>query len=240
MIYTMDYRVGLEEVDTTGLVSTKAIMAYMEDIAALHGTDAGHGLDDMERNNATWVLLNWQIEIINRPRYRDRLNVSTWAKNHDKVSAVRDFEIYSENKTIAARGMSRWIYMDLSTRRPRRLTDDIMSNYHEECGKSAFDEELSKIIIPENVNYTEYPYCVLRRDMDVNGHMHNLSYLDAVFEIMPEELYKNAVFNKVRIEYKKEIMKDSKVVMRYYPIDDGCIVTFSTDDKLNAVVELRR
>lgn len=240
MIFTANYRIGLEEIETNGYATTKSIMTFMEDIAGMHGAQAGHGLLDIKKNKAAWVLLDWQIQILNRPKYSDNIKVNTWAKMHDKLVAYRDFEVFSDDNELVAKGTSRWLYMDLIKRRPIKLTDEMMSAYREEKDKSAFSEGLNKIEIPQNEKFLEFKYNLLRRDMDVNGHMHNLSYLDAVFDIMPEELYRKVTFNNVRIEYKKEIMKDSDVIIRFYQTYDRCIATFSTEDKLNAIIELRQ
>ena len=79
---------------------------------------------------------------------------------------------------------------------------------------------------------TEKPYLIQRRDIDINGHLHNVSYLEAALEAVPEDIYKNVDFNYIRIEYKKEIkcLTDNNY---------NCLVIFETDNKMNAVVELK-
>jgi len=85
-----------------------------------------------------------------------------------------------------------------------RLTDEIMNRYEPE-EKSVFSEEkLGKLEVPtEFSSYINYE--VIRKDIDVNKHMHNLYYLDLAYEAMPEEVYEQRPFDNVRITYKKEI-----------------------------------
>lgn len=75
--------------------------------------------------------------------------------------------------------------------------------------KNVFDEEIKKIELPDldnlpdNIMVTEKPYLIQRRDIDINGHLHNVSYLEAALEAVPEDIYKNVDFNYIRIEYKR-------------------------------------
>ena len=109
-----------------------------------------------------------------------------------------------------------------------------------------FDEELCKIDIEsfnqDNKNVSkiiEKPYKVERRDMDINGHMHNVSYLEAAYEVLPEELYKNMEYSNIRIEYKKEIMANDVVAIKcIVNNDNSCIIIMQSENKLHAVIGL--
>ena len=71
--------------------------------------------------------------------------------------------------------------------------------------KSVFlDEKLDKIKIPTKF-ISNIKYKVIRKDIDLNKHMHNLYYLDLAYEALPEDVYAKRPFDNVRITYKKEI-----------------------------------
>ena len=79
---------------------------------------------------------------------------------------------------------------------------------------------------------------VLRADVDNLGHMHNISYLDAAYDVMPEEYFNAPQFNFVSIEYRKELLKNDDVKTHFYKIDNGCIISLNTD-KINSVITLK-
>ena len=79
---------------------------------------------------------------------------------------------------------------------------------------------------------------VLRADVDNLGHMHNISYLDAAYDVMPEEYFNGPQFNFVSIEYRKELLKNDDVKTHFYKIDNGCIISLNTD-KINSVITLK-
>ncbi len=51
---------------------------------------------------------------------------------------------------------------------------------------------------------------MIRKDIDINKHMHNLYYLDLAYEALPDEIYNKRPFDYVRITYKKEIKLGEK------------------------------
>ena len=246
MIYSEKYKVELEDIGLSNKISNKRIITIMEDVAAAHSDSVGYGVKEVEKSNCAWVLLDWKIKILSRPVYNEHIIASTWSRKSDKLCAYRDFELKDENGTLFAIGSSRWLYMNLTRRRPVILDQKMNEIYGTEEGKMVFDEELCKIDIeslnPDNENVAEIiekPYKVERRDMDINGHMHNVSYLEAAYEALPDELYKNVEFSNIRIEYKKEIMADDFVKIKcIVNKDNSCVIIMQSENKLHAVIEL--
>ena len=92
---------------------------------------------------------------------------------------------------------------------------------------------MDKIKVPESYS-TEMEYKVCRRDIDLNGHMHNLYYLDLAYEALPQNVYEQRPFDKIRIQYKKEI-KFGDVVKCRYTFEDGKHIVFICDRDENLV-----
>lgn len=83
--------------------------------------------------------------------------------------------------------------IDIVKRRPLRLTQELIEKYQGEPESLAFEEELENMAYPKGFfdaeNVAKQDYKVLRRDIDSNMHMHNLAYLDAAGEILPQQIY---------------------------------------------------
>ena len=246
MIYSEKYKVELEDIGINNRISNKRIITIMEDVAAAHSDSVGYGVKEIEKSNCAWVLLDWKIKVLSRPVYNERIDAATWSRKSDKLCAYRDFELRDSSGKLCAIGSSRWLYMNLIRRRPTILNQNMNEIYGTEQGKMVFDEELCKIdvdsIVQDSGNVLEIiekPYKIERRDMDINNHMHNVSYIEAAYEIIPEYIYKNVEFSNIRVEYKKEIMQDDDVRIKcVVKKDNSCIVTMKSDNKIHAVVEL--
>lgn len=241
MTFERSYRIGVEDIGYENLATNKTILEIMEDIASVHSASVGFGVKEIQDNNAAWALLDWKVKVIRRPDYDEEINAVTWSRKADRLLAYRDFKLFDKDENLIAIGSSRWIYMNLEKRRPMKITADIMDRYESE-DVSVFDEEIAKIDISALENKQEIAnlnYKLRRRDMDYNGHMHNISYIDIANEVLPEELYFNKHFSDIRVEYKKEILKDDDVVVKYFQDNDRVLVTFETENKLNAVIEYK-
>lgn len=242
MKYKNTYSIGLEDVGLDSSATNKAVMAIMEDIGALHSASLGYGLNDVESKKQVWVVLDWKVSIIKRPRYMDKITAYTWSRKHNAVCAYRDFELFNEQGERVAAGTSRWVLIDIIDRKPLRLKEEVISLYQGESEARAFEEELVNLAYPRDFfcgeQIQKQPYRVLRRDIDTNLHMHNLSYLDAAYEILPQEVYQQGEKNNVRISYKKEILYGEAVMGGYIHYEGKDVVCFQdSEGTVRAIVE---
>lgn len=243
MIYQNTYTIGLEDVGLDTFATNKAVMAIMEDIGALHSASVGFGLADVEEKKQVWVVLDWKVQIIKRPKYQQKITAVTWSRKHNAVCAYRDFELFDEQGEKVAVGTSRWVLMDIENRKPLRLKEEIIGLYQGEAEKSAFPDEMknlsySKDFFDSQPEYSQ-KYKVLRRDIDTNLHMHNLSYLEAAYEILPQEIYNRGERNDIRISYKKEILYGEDIIGSYKKWQEKDVVYFKdSEGNIRAVVEL--
>ena len=236
MIYSNNYKIGLEDIGINYEASNKALLKIMEDVACLHSASVGYGVFEIETKKRVWMLLDWKIKILKRPKYNDEIKAETWSRKIERLYAYRDFQLKDKEGNIIAIGTSRWIFVDTDRRRPVRLTEDIANLYESEFDKNVFEEEMEDIKCEDYLFKKEY--YIQRRDIDLNEHMHNLSYLDMAYEILPEDIYKNKIFDNVRIIYKKEIIYGERVECYYTEENNKYIITAKSEDKVNAIIEL--
>lgn len=235
MIYCSNYKIGLEDIGRNNEATNKALLAIMQDIACLHSASVGYGVLEIETKKRAWMLLDWKMEVIKRPKYNDDIKVETWSRKVERLYAYRDFQLKDKEGNIIAIGTSRWIFVDTERRRPVRLTADIADLYESETDKNVFLEEMEDIKCGDYLFKKDY--CVQRRDIDINQHMNNLSYLDMAYEILPEDIYNTKVFNNIRIVYKKEILYGEKVECYYEEQNNKHIITAKSQGKINAIIE---
>lgn len=241
MIYKEKFKIGLKDVWKGNEVSNKAILEYLEDIAAYHSDSVGYGVNTSDTTHLTWLLLDWKVKVIKRPQYGQTLDIHTWSRYIIKCYAYRDFEIYDEDDNLCVIASSKWLLVNNQTRKIARVEQEVAEKYESETEKSVFSEkEIEKIKLPTNYK-SSIIYQTKRKDIDVIGHMHNLYYLDLAYEALPEEVYKQRPFEEVRIMYKKEIKLGDTVICKYaYENEKHVVVIQSEDEKtLHAAIELK-
>ncbi len=241
MIYKEEFKIGLKDVGKENQVNNKAILEYLEDIAAYHSDSVGYGVNTSDTTHLTWLLLDWKVKVIKRPQYGQVLHIHTWSRNIIKCYAYRDFEIYDENNNLCVVASSRWLLINNKTKRIAKIEPEVANKYESEPEKFVFEEkEIEKIKLPKNYK-NSIIYQTKRKDIDIIGHMHNLYYLDLAYEALPEEIYNQNIFDEIRIMYKKEIKLGDTVICKYSYEDDKHIVVIQNEEEkiLHAIIELQ-
>ncbi len=239
MLFEDTFKMGLKDIGIDNLIKNRAMLEILENIAAYHSDLVGFGANDTAKIKLTWILLDWKLEIKNRPKYGQDIKVVTWSRTANKFFTYRDFEIYSNGELVAI-ASSKWTLINIEKRKMTRITEDIIDKYKPE-DRHVFDNpDIDKLEVPEKFT-SEVEYTVIRKDIDINKHMHNLYYLDLAYEALPEDVYQeDRPFDNVRIMYKKEIMFGDTVKCQYVKEKNKHIVVIKSQDekKLHAVIEL--
>ena len=106
--------------------------------------------------------------------------------------------------------------------------------------KSVFNEPFKeKITVPEDLKLN-FNYTIQRRDIDTNGHVNNLHYIDYALETLDEDVYNNNSFDNLEVVYKKEIKLKENIKCYYSLEDNKHLVTIKSEDDtiVHAVVKL--
>ena len=248
MSYKKDYEIGLEDIGKGNLATNIAILKMLEEVAEQNSSEVGLGIENMDDTKLAWLLLDWKFEIIKRPKYREKISIETWSRKLERCYGYRDFEVYDDKKELIARGSSKWVVIDIERGKPVRLEEKYAMKYAKyDKGYSVFEDEIEKMEeIPETDLIYIRNYEVQRRDIDVNKHMHNISYLELAYEVLPYDIYTEDTFNNVRIAYKKEIKYGDNVKCYYSNKNNKHIITIKTNEidseptsqKTNAIIEL--
>ena len=240
MIYKENVKIGLKDVWKGNQVSNKAILEYLENVAAYHSDSVGYGINTSDETHLTWLLLDWKVKIIKRPEYGQILDIHTWSRYIIKCYAYRDFEVYDEKNNLCVIASSKWILVNNQTGKLAKVEQEMGDLYQSEIGKTVFNEQdIEKLKEPKNYK-NSIIYEVKRKDIDIVGHMHNLYYLDLAYETLPEEVYKKRPFDNIRIMYKKEIKLGDTVICKYVEEEGKNIVVIKSEDEkvLHAIIEL--
>ena len=216
-------KIGLKDIGVSNKVTNKAILGMLEDVAGFHSDIAGFGINDIKKTNLSWVIVGWEVEIINRPKYGDEVEVVTWSRGVKRIYAYRDFEIYNEKGELIAKATSKWVLIDIKKQSMVTIDPEIADKYEKE-DKCCFESEPKyKILIPEK--YESFgQYNIKRSVIDVNKHVHNINYINIAYEALPEELYNSEEFNNFEIIYKKEIKYGDNVKCMYGKVENKHVI----------------
>lgn len=239
-IFEHKFEIGFRDVGKSNKLTNKGLIGYLEDVAGMHSNEVGFGLNNIEQTGLTWVLLNWKIRIFKRPIYGETILIKTWARNSVKFYTFRDFEVYNKNNELIAIATTKWVLMNANTMSLTKISENLINKYQPET-KSVFEgePEINKLDIPNNYSNV-MEYTIQRKDIDINGHVHNTYYLDFAYEILPNEIYDNCNFDNLEIMYKKETKLGETIKCFYTKIANSHYIVMKTNDEksIHCIVRL--
>ena len=239
-IFTYNYKIKYSDVGVNNNLTLKALVEALQEAAISHSEQAGYGVNNIEKTHVAWLLLDWKVQIMSYPHSNESITIKTWPRNFDKLYSYRDFEVYDKNNSLIAIASSKWFAIDTENKKIRKLTPEITEAYGESVTNSVFNEPFkNKVTVPEDLKLN-FTYTTQRRDIDTNGHVNNLNYIDYALETLDEDIFNNITFNNLEIVYKKEI-KLKENIKCYYSFEyNRHIITIKSEDDstLHAIVKL--
>ena len=184
LVFEHTYEVRSYEPRTDGRVSIASICNHLQDIASRHADSLGFGFHDLEESGHFWILARLHLRIDRLPGFGEQTTVLTWPSGNERLVALRDFLISDPNGPIG-RATTSWVTMNVKTHRPDRP-----------------EEVLHKRFIPERDRAVEFPTKAVTRlkdgehfaeltarrsDMDINGHVNNVKFVELCLEAVPLE-----------------------------------------------------
>lgn len=184
--HTEKFTIRANEVDINGNITLKAICSFFQEVAGNNAKALNFDITDLHEDDRTWVLHRMDIKINSFPKWRDTITIETWPAAGDALRAYRNYRILGEQGNELGCCLSYWMMLNLKTRRPLRMTEEILntrlsSRDHVLEVKS---NRISTISNPVN----EIVFNVRRSDLDMNLHVNNATYIDWMLEsLSPQE-----------------------------------------------------
>ena len=190
--------------DFTGRLSWGFLGNHLLRCASLDAGTHGFGLEDVKKNHRAWVLSRLVVELDEMPRMGENYTIETWVSKIYRQFTDRLFSIVDQDGKSYGHAYSIWALIDYETREP--LDFSMLHN-------SAFVEAVTEREIPiqgpgrvrvkaqEPVKQLVAGYC----DLDINGHVNSIRYLQMVLDLFSEEIYRqHQVVKRLEIAYCAE------------------------------------
>lgn len=232
-MYSFDSRVRYSEVDCNGNMELSKIIDYFQDCSCFQSEDLGVGVVHSKQTGCAWLINSWQVDVSRFPTYGEEITTNTWAYGFDSVYGYRNFSMMSKYGEVLAQANSNWIYVNLSTSRPMRLTKEIIGAYPIEPRIAEFDYSSRKIKAPEEFVELK-PFTVQLHQIDSNHHVNNGQYIKIAQNYVPDDFK----IWKMRAEYKRQALLGDIMIPRITMQINSCDVALvNTDGKPYCVVE---
>ncbi len=218
--YTSNYTVQTYDIDKRRRMTVAALVKLMQEAAMQNVIEMKVSVWDMEAQRISWVLLRKNLRINRLPMNGERLQIYTCPTGFDKVFTFRDYKVYDETGNMIAHSSSSWLLLDTHTRRMSKIPPHILEF---EKKMPPAEESLPrpdvKMPVVEQVDITN-KFRVGWHDLDFNGHLNNVYYLQWMLETVPDEIIDKGTLSAFDIQYKVEGRWKDLIVSEAQQVDE--------------------
>ena len=244
MIYKEKVKIPLKDVEKGNVISDRGLLEIFENVATHHSDSLNDGVNEIKVKKQAWVLMDWKVKVLQRPKYGGELVVNTWSRENNiqekKIATYRDFELYDENGNLCVIATSKWVLVNIETGRLANIDKELQERYEPET-KSVFETWDIEKIVGQKECTEQIVHNVRRHEVDFNNHMHNIYYIDLAYNALPEEVYNLRPYSEFRITYKREIKLGDQIICKYFYENDTHIITIYNHDesKIHSIITLK-
>lgn len=182
---------------------------HMLNAADFHSTDRGFGMRYLMTIKRSWVLSRLAIEMDEMPMQYTKFNIETWVENAMRFFTNRNFRVVGHTadgaEYVFGYGRSVWAMIDTNTRQPTDIlsVNDGSINQWIETEKECPIEKGGRVKMTDEATFvstidTHY------NDVDINGHINSVKYIEHVLDLWPLEWYKTHRLKRFEIAYVAE------------------------------------
>ena len=205
------YRFAVEpfHADFTGHLFLGVLGNHLLNAAGHHSHNRGWGIDHLNDVHYTWVLSRLCIELDEIPAQYEHVEVETWVESVMKLFTERNFLIRNaDDGRIYGYARSVWAMIDIETRQPSNLLElhdgDILRYVLTADEKPCPIARHGRVRVNVDGAATPHVLATHYSDVDINGHINSVRYIEHILDLFPCEQYKRQRIRRFEIAYKTE------------------------------------
>lgn len=180
--------------------------SIVQEAAACHALLRKASVPDLNKEGYTWVIARAIYDIEDYPSWPENLLVRTWALDERRYIAPRATEVRGEDGHLVLRCASNWAIVTSDSHRPvkpafvnqRLVTADDSKPGYANYIESPRLGDISSAFTRTKIDMNYF-------DLDFNGHVNNIVYLDWMLESLSPEFLHSSQARCVDIAWHKEV-----------------------------------
>lgn len=190
-------------VDFMGRLNLCVLGNHLLNCASFHAKDRGFGIATLNENHYTWVLSRLVIEMNDFPHEYKQFTINTWIENVYRLFTDRNYAIIDDKGNDIGYARSIWAMIGMQDRKPI----DLLSINNGKISQYTINppcpiEKPSRIKLKNTIKKQSHK--VVYSDLDINGHMNSIKYIEHILDIFDIEYYKKYNINRFEIAYVAE------------------------------------
>src|SRR5574344_790450 len=238
MIYKQEWPVRIQEVDTKLNMKFTGILEAFQEAATLHFEEIGYGIKNRTIDSPAVIIIDTKLNMKKIPKWNEVVTIKTWCNELNRIYCYRNYEVIDSNGEIIGTGFNKAVFMNLTKRRIVKIDDKVKNDIELE-DEFLYENDVKEIEIPE-VKGREQIQVIRNRDIDLNGHVNNVAFIELALNSLSRQQYKNLNKMNLDVHYKKECTNQENLKTILYEENNQYIIVLKSieDDNTYAVVRI--
>jgi len=203
------FQVRSYECGPDGVATLATICNYLQEAASLHAEKLGFSKSDFVAagENISWVLTRLKVSMTRYPRWKETVVVTTFPRGGRLITAQRDFELRVGEELIGV-AASEWMIIDLATRKIVPIPEHVYALADDKHPRVLGENAFSRLRWDCRGTMEALTFKARRGDIDLNGHVNNVHYVEWLVETLPVG---HAPISEFEITFHSETMAGDDV-----------------------------
>lgn len=213
-IYSDDIQVYNYYMDPFGSARIGYYFVVLQEAAGSHAYACNAGLSHLQKEGKTWVVSRTKMTVSRYIGWPASFRVQTWAQEPYKFYCPRATQALDASGNELFCAMSHWAVVDLKTRRPLN-PQGILARFEPKSAASGSPELGKRVSFNQHEFETMFTYqpTIHYNDMDLNGHVNNIVYLDWMLDSLPFSFRDAYKVSQIDISYLAETYRDDSILV---------------------------
>ncbi len=228
MIFEQNRQIHYSHLSKKKTVSRAEILRFFQDAAVAHTNESGYSLEKLYEMEKAWIMLSLHVRFEKDIPESTSVKIETWTYDFARVCGPRAYQVtdaVTGERFASASAM--WTYIDTAKGRPCEIPEDMLAYFGDNKPSNVPYIRRAPNFNPIN-HITDFK--VLKRDLDTNGHMNNVKYMEYAEEAIPD----GVTIKEVEIFYKNQVFYGDILSLYAEKDEEGAILTVikNQDDKI--------
>lgn len=226
--YTKQFQISTTSMDRYGHCRPSALLEIIQELASDHSDALRINRDYLVENyNACWILARvwYRLE---RPLYAGQtLTATTWHRGAGGLIVYRDTDLYV-GKEFVGEAVGAWVVADLESR--KMLRPGSVENIADSPVPQRVKDRQLRLIRTPKERKTVCQRTVRYSDLDVNGHMNNTKYADALLDAFTSRELEGKYISELQLNYSQECLEGETMGISRLMEGNSCYIDGCSED----------
>lgn len=200
--YTEHYFLTAGECDAQSVMPLTLLAQRIIEIATQHANRMGIGYANLKALGIAWVLSRLTTHMDRMPAINEPYSITTWIEGINRLYSDRCFRIDDANGNPLGWARSVWAAIDVHNRAAADLSRLDTRNLI--CDSTQCPLPKTRKHPPVEQPAVDHPYMFKYMDLDFNGHVNSVRYIEHILNCWPRQQYDRWRIRDFAINYYHE------------------------------------